>query len=280
MSAGKRPGERTAGGTGRCAARVGGGPRHVVMQSALGRWATVVAGIAAAWGVCTLPGCDDGPQEVPWSAPRRPISAGSDRQRPAAGEAPAYDPEAVYEAVVTTSLGAFRMRLHGDKAPETVKRFIMLAADWRLYDGLTVFRVQPDVLIQTGDPSGTGLGDPGSGVPALKGEFNNVPFVAGTVAMARRLDNPNSAKGQWFVCLERRPDWDGKFAAFATVTEGLDVVRRISRLEVEGDRAIHPSRREQPVDPPVVTRVRIEKVSDAPGGNDRPAGAAEGFNGK
>jgi len=229
-----------------------------------------VAGLAAA-AVC---GCGDEPAPAPWEPPRHPISQESLPGRQPEREAFTYDPEAVYEAVVTTSLGEFRLGFYPDEAPKAVENFIMLAADWHLYDGVIFHRVVADDFVQTGDPTGTGLSGPGQRYSGPKGtfsgkdlaEFTSRPFVAGTVGMARRSDDPYSADSQWFVCLRRKPSCDGRRAAFAHVTSGLDVVRRISRVEVEGDRAIHPSRRDRPVDPPVIRSIRIVRV----GGPARP----------
>ena len=53
------------------------------------------------------------------------------------------------------------------------------------------------MLVQGGDPTGTGDGGPGYFVQA---EFNDEPHVRGTVSMAR-LRHPDSAGSQFFICL-------------------------------------------------------------------------------
>jgi len=235
--------------------------------------ATLVAVALAAAPLC---GCRDEPAPPAWDPPRRPIPQETLSARQPAHQAFTYDPGAVYEAVVTTSMGEFRLGFYPQEAPKTVQNFIMLAADWRLYNGVIFHRVVADDVVQTGDPTGTGLSGPGQRYSGEQGtisgrdlaEFTSRPFVAGTVGMARRPDNPHSADSQWFVCLRRKPSCDGERTAFAYVKSGLDVVRRISRAEVEGDRAIHPSRRDRPVDPPVIRSVQIVRL-DGPVADNR-----------
>lgn len=232
-----------------------------------GRRAGAVLLLAAAV-LCFAGGCDgDESTEEPWQPPLKAIRAAPRVQppRPAPREPFIYDPTAGYEAIVTTSMGTFRMALLGKETPKTVRQFIWLATDLGLYNGQVFYRVRKDTFIQTGDASGVGIGDASNPIREVAGEFTARAFEAGTVGFARRRDNPNSGNTQWFVCLRRMPGWDRKFAAFAYVTEGLDVVRRISRVPVEGDRAIHWSRVERPVNLPGVEKVEIVKVVEGTG---------------
>src|SRR4051812_43495704 len=78
-------------------------------------------------------------------------------------------------ATFQTSDGPFIVKLDAKKAPNTVANFVGLAAGekpWRnpntgateakpAYDKTTFHRVIPDFMIQGGDPTGTGRGDPG-----------------------------------------------------------------------------------------------------------------------
>jgi cyclophilin family peptidyl-prolyl cis-trans isomerase len=73
-----------------------------------------------------------------------------------------------------------------------------------------------------------GMGMPGQEtVPA---EFSDKPFVRGTVGMARRGDDINSATSQFFIALRDKPDWNGQYTVVGEVVEGIEVVDRISRL--------------------------------------------------
>src|ERR1700733_7500108 len=78
--------------------------------------------------------------------------------------------------VFDTSMGRITGQFFDKQAPETVANFIGLAEGtkvWtdpvskkkmkgkRFYDGTTFHRVIPEFMIQGGDPTGTGTGDPG-----------------------------------------------------------------------------------------------------------------------
>lgn len=234
----------------------------------------IVIAAAVALLAAALAGCKDEPEQESWDPPTTPIYAETRAEKQLRKEPFKYEPGARYEAVVTTSMGAFRLAFYPDEVPKTVERFVVLAAGG-FHDGLVVHRVVPDVVILTGDADGSGMTEQGSPISAMEGEFSQRQFVRGTVGLARRPDNPDSATSMWFVCLARMKESDGQRAAFAHVTEGLDVVDRISRVEVEGERAIHPSRRERPVEPPVIEKIEVIKVADAPDAGPRTAGGDE-----
>jgi cyclophilin family peptidyl-prolyl cis-trans isomerase len=175
-----------------------------------------------------------------------------------------YDPAANYQAVVKTTLGTFRLAFQPKTAPLSVETFIKAAAGG-FYNGQIVYRVLADTLIGSGDSDGTGFTSSGLIVPD---EFAQSEFVAGTVGLSHDA-NPNSGGSQWFVCLRPMPQLDHKFNAFARVTDGLDVVRKISNLPVIGSNAVfatpaYPALAERPVDPPIIQSIEIIKLSDGP----------------
>ena len=112
-------------------------------------------------------------------------------------------------------------------APNTVDNFIKLTKKG-YYDGLKFHRVEPNLLIQGGDPNGSGSGGPGY---TIKAEFNSQKHIAGTVAMARRQD-PNSAGSQFYICIVPLPSLDGKYTVFGQVIEGMDVVKGVQKGDV------------------------------------------------
>lgn len=223
-------------------------------------------------------GCDEGARdgapaagsEAPWQPPTSPIVVPRDTPRQAPQEERfVYDPQARYEAVVHTTEGVFRIRFYDQEAPNTVRNFVSLAAAWHFYDGLIFHRIVPGETIQTGDPDGIGVGGMdrryyGPDVAISGSDLNEVtdrPFKRGTVGLAWARGNPRSGESQWFVCLKRLPQIDGRRTAFGVVTEGMDVVDRIGQAEIEGDRAVHPSRRYQPVRPaPRIERIEIIRL--------------------
>ncbi len=144
---------------------------------------------------------------------------------------------AQYRAVLKTSLGDITLEFLPDKAPETVRNFLELAAGG-VYDGTLIFRVVPGFILQTGAmayrdvPLTMGQQRLVHNVPA---EFTDTPNVAGLVSMAHG-DDPDSAQTSFFICTGDCHSLDGKFAVFARVTAGMDVVRAIGAVPVDGEK--------------------------------------------
>src|SRR4029077_9369037 len=76
----------------------------------------------------------------------------------------------------------------------TVENFVTLAKKG-FYDGVTFHRVEPNFVVQGGDPKGNGTGGPGY---TIKDEFNKQKHVGGVVAVAR-TQAPNSGGGPVFT---------------------------------------------------------------------------------
>ena len=111
-----------------------------------------------------------------------------------------------------------------DDAPKTVENFVKLASDG-FYDGVIFHRVIPDFMIQGGDPTGTGSGGPGY---TFEDEFNEHKVERGALAMANA--GPNTNGSQFFIVTTEAAPWlDGKHTVFGRVTDGMDVVDKISR---------------------------------------------------
>lgn len=119
-------------------------------------------------------------------------------------------------------------------APKTVAQIEALAKSGA-YDGVVFHRVIEDFMAQTGDVkfgkkggdlTQAGLG--GSDLPNVPAEFSNVPFVRGTVGMARS-DDPNSGNSQFFIMFDKNADLNGKYTVFGRVISGMDVVDAIKR---------------------------------------------------
>src|SRR5713226_7174417 len=144
-------------------------------------------------------------------------------QPPTAEEAKALAAEAnSLQARIATGQGDVVFAFYPDDAPTTVAAFIKLARAG-FYDGLTFHRVEPGFVIQGGDPVGNGTGGPGY---TLDAEFNELPHLKGTVAMARS-SNPNSAGSQFYICLEDAPFLNRQYTVFGHVVEGQSVVDSI-----------------------------------------------------
>jgi cyclophilin family peptidyl-prolyl cis-trans isomerase len=136
------------------------------------------------------------------------------------------------EAVVTTDLGVIRFEFFPGKAIKHSQQFIKLARAG-FYDGSAFHRVIPRGIIQGGDPL---LKDPqtprerwGTGaLNQIADEFSDLKHVRGTVSTVRIPGQANSGGAQFFMCASPQPQLDGQFSAFGQVTEGIEVVDRIS----------------------------------------------------
>ncbi len=152
---------------------------------------------------------------------------------------PAELPPSEVEAVVSTGLGVFRFEFAPAKAPRHVEQFIARARQG-YYDGSAFFRVVSYGIVQGGDPLlkdaktprtlwGTG------GLNLLKDEFSDLKHERGVVSTVRIPGKADSDGSQFFVCVSPQPQLDGQFSAFGRVTEGMDVVEKISQAPADSN---------------------------------------------
>jgi peptidyl-prolyl cis-trans isomerase A (cyclophilin A) len=170
-------------------------------------------------------------------------------------------------ATFQTSSGVITARLFEKEIPIAVSNFVALAQGtkaWKeaktgamvkrpLYENLIFHRVLPGIMIQTGDPTGTGSHDCGIRIPD---EF--LPGLrfdrAGRLAVAN-TGEADSGGCQFFITTDGMSQWSGKYTIFGEVVSGLDVADKISHGKVRGER---------PLDPAKLIRVTIERVGPAP----------------
>lgn len=139
--------------------------------------------------------------------------------------APTYGVEesvrASYSAVIKTSKGDIELTLFGSDAPGTVGNFIN-KAKIEYYKNLTFHRVE-DWVIQGGDPKGDGTGG-----GKMLTEINNLPFVEGSLGVARSGDIKVSNDSQFFITKSEASHLNGKYTNFGVVTKGMDVVKSMA----------------------------------------------------
>jgi len=149
------------------------------------------------------------------------------------------DEAAQLEAVIATDLGVIRFEFFPNKALKHSQQFIKLARAG-FYDGSAFHRVIPRGIVQGGDPQ---LKDPqtprerwGAGaLSQIADEFSDIKHVRGTVSTVRIPGQPNSGGAQFFICASPQPQLDGQFSAFGQVTEGIDLVDRISLVPTDSN---------------------------------------------
>jgi peptidylprolyl isomerase len=135
--------------------------------------------------------------------------------------------------LLTTTMGNISIELRNDM-PITTENFKMLIQQG-IYDNTIFHRVIPDFMIQGGDPTGTGFGDPT--IPNIPDEFtDNNLNNRGTIAMANA--GPNTGSSQFFINIVNNNHLDTKHPVFGRVIEGMDVVDAISLVPVDNEKPI------------------------------------------
>ena len=213
-------------------------------------------------------------------APKAAPAASADKTAPKTDAKPANKPAAASNvkpglyARFETNMGNFTAELNEKEAPITSANFAGLASgqkEWTdpqgqkqkkpFYDGLTFHRIIEGFMIQGGDPKADGSGGPGF---EIKDERNNLKHdAAGVLAMAR-TPFPDSAGSQFYITLAPQPrldqgatvpDGSGRtvpYVVFGRVTEGLDVIMKISSVRTDA--------RDKPLSPVTIKKVTIERA--------------------
>jgi peptidylprolyl isomerase len=146
---------------------------------------------------------------------------------------PASIPIVQGKVLLQTSMGNITVQLRDDK-PITSGNFKMLVQEG-IYDDTIFHRVIAGFMIQGGDPTGTGQGDPSIGtIPDEIGSNNT--NVRGTIAMAN-TGQPNSASSQFFINVidnnNRYAEFDSSYTVFGYVINGMDVADAISNVATD-----------------------------------------------
>ena len=138
--------------------------------------------------------------------------------------------------------GVIDATLDADNTPITVTNFIDLVKSG-YYNGLKFHRIINGFMMQGGE---------GASKKTIKGEFSNnginnkISHVRGTISMARS-SAPDSASTQFFIVQSDSTYLDGNYAAFGTVTKGMDVVDKVCEFAIVEDDNGTVSEENQPV---------------------------------
>lgn len=164
-------------------------------------------------------------------------------------------------------MGRITCKLFDKEAPVAVANFVGLADGSKVwtdpvtkkqvqgkpfYDGTTFHRVIPQFMIQGGDPTGTGTGDPGY---YFADEFNpNLNFdVAGRMAMAN--SGPDTNGSQFFITELPMEQLDQHYTIFGQCDDaGVSVVKMIARVERDAN--------DKPLRPVTLDKVTIVRNGD------------------
>ena len=129
------------------------------------------------------------------------------------------------KVLLHTSMGDITIQLRNDM-PITTNNFKNLVQKGT-FNGTIFHRIIKGFMIQGGDPTGTGYGDPS--IPDIKDEFTRKNRNdRGTIAMANA--GPNTGSSQFFINLVNNNFLDSKHPQFGKVVAGMDVVDKIAAV--------------------------------------------------
>ncbi len=129
-----------------------------------------------------------------------------------------------------TSMGDIIIELREDM-PITTGNFQNMI-EQGVYDYTIFHRVIDGFMIQGGDPTGSGYGDPT--IPAIPDEFIGInENKRGTIAMAN--SGPNTGSTQFFINLVNNAHLNLNHPVFGKVVDGMDVVDQIAKVQTNPD---------------------------------------------
>jgi cyclophilin family peptidyl-prolyl cis-trans isomerase/protein-disulfide isomerase len=157
--------------------------------------------------------------------------------------AQSIDPSKSYFATLKTEKGEVVLKLRPDLAPATVNSFVFLARQgW--YNDITFHRVLPGSIVQTGDPSGTGAGNPG--YFTMNEIWPEQKFDrAGLVGMSN--SGPDTNGSQFFITLGPVPELNGLYTIFGEVVSGLEVLAQLTPRDAQPGFKLPPGDRLQTI---------------------------------
>lgn len=145
--------------------------------------------------------------------------------------------------VVETTMGTVEFKLYNE-TPLHRDNFIRLAEE-HYFDSLLFHRVIDGFVIQGGDPNSKyakpgemlGDGEPDYRVPAEIRVDQGITCVKGSILAAREGDDVNpqreSCASQYCFMMRPCPHLDGAYTVFGEVTEGMEVLEAIQKVETD-----------------------------------------------
>ena len=138
------------------------------------------------------------------------------------------NPSVRYTATIETNKGTFEVEFYPQDAPKTVNNFVCLARAG-YYDNTPIHRIVRNFVIQGGDPTGTGRGNPGY-------QFEDEPitrnYEIGTLAMANA--GPNTNGSQFFIVTgPQGTQLPKRYTIFGKVTSGMETINAIAETPTD-----------------------------------------------
>lgn len=158
------------------------------------------------------------------------------------------------DAIVVTDHGKITFVLDYDQAPRNVENFLELVSAG-FYVKKIFHRLIPGFVIQGGCPKGDGTGIRPDG-KLVPGEFHNTRFDLGTLALARKPSDPNSASCQFFIGLGRIEALDGQYTVIGQARDDGSL-RTLQKLA-----ALPTDRRDRPLSPITINSINLVDAAE------------------
>ncbi|GAA1895405.1 peptidylprolyl isomerase [Asanoa iriomotensis] len=253
-----------------------------------GALALVLIGLGAFWA---LGGFDKEPENTAtdvcsWTPQEPGVNVNAkDVGLPSATDVPTFGTR---DMNITTNQGAVSVRVDLATAPCGSASLAYLAGK-NFYDNTTCHEITTEGALHCGDPSGTNLGGPtytfaSENVPdaaptpspsASPAPGTPATYPAGTVAL---YPNPPGANGSQFLIFFKdfTPSAEPAYPIIGTVTTGMDVVDKISKIETvdNGSGAKVKPKTDVTIQALTVGAVQSDPVDNAPSATPTPSGAA------
>ena len=146
------------------------------------------------------------------------------------------DPLKQYIVTLHTVKGDVVLQLFPEKSPQAVNNFVFLArSGW--YDSITFYRVIPDNRIMTGDPSETGLGNPGY---LFETEIAADLTFDQPGMLAMDNDGPDTNGSRFFITLGSAAQWNGQYTIFGQVLSGVSILDMLTTRDPQPGEYLPP----------------------------------------
>ncbi|MDR0666058.1 MAG: peptidylprolyl isomerase [Campylobacteraceae bacterium] len=128
--------------------------------------------------------------------------------------------------ILETNSGNITLKLYPKTAPKACENFISLVKKG-YYDGVIFHRVIKGFMIQSGDPTGSGMGGTSIWGKAFEDEFSPYVLFEKPYLLAMANAGKNTNGSQFFITTVLTPWLNGYHTIFGEVIEGMDVVKKI-----------------------------------------------------
>ena len=169
--------------------------------------------------------------------------------------------------ILIEEYGTVEIELYPDMAPNTVANFISLVNEG-YYQNYPFDRIVKDFTVQCG------MGDEDFEY-SINGEFaengytnNTLKFERGTVGLSRadytnyatdediKKEGFNSGFASFFITLKEEPELDGIYAPFGKVTQGMEIIDKISKIATESQ--VEGGENSKPLNPPIIKYITVD----------------------